>query len=120
MMLFARAITQRYFTPTNNRLRTSSNTRNQAIVQANHVDIQSENVGNSGRFVRRTTSNKVDVTRNADKCKIHIYVRIRQISQENRQKTGKHELEKRKNTREAKDSKPKLEKVKSQSKKVKP
>ncbi|GJT04611.1 hypothetical protein Tco_0839073 [Tanacetum coccineum] len=35
-------------------------------------------------------------------------------------KTGKHEHEKRKSTREAKDSKPKPEKVKSQSKKVKP
>ncbi|GKB82040.1 hypothetical protein Tco_0948935 [Tanacetum coccineum] len=33
---------------------------------------------------------------------------------------GKHEHEKRKSTREAKDSKPKPEKVKSQSKKVKP
>ncbi|GKC86547.1 hypothetical protein Tco_1147196 [Tanacetum coccineum] len=35
-------------------------------------------------------------------------------------KTGKHGHEKRKSTREAKDSKPKPEKVKSQSKKVKP
>ncbi|GKC33438.1 hypothetical protein Tco_1040732, partial [Tanacetum coccineum] len=44
MMLLARAITQRYSTPTNNHLRTSSNTRNQPIVQANRVDIQSKNV----------------------------------------------------------------------------
>ncbi|GKD46548.1 integrase, catalytic region, zinc finger, CCHC-type containing protein [Tanacetum coccineum] len=56
MMLLARAITQRYSTPTNNRLRTSSNTRNQAIVQADHVDIQSKNVGNSGRILRTTTN----------------------------------------------------------------
>ncbi|GJR34870.1 hypothetical protein Tco_1210554 [Tanacetum coccineum] len=34
MILLARAITQNFSTPTNNRLRTSSNTRNQAIVQA--------------------------------------------------------------------------------------
>ncbi|GKD20456.1 hypothetical protein Tco_1222159 [Tanacetum coccineum] len=34
MMLLARAITQRFSNPTNNRLRTSSNTRNQAIMQA--------------------------------------------------------------------------------------
>ncbi|GJS85837.1 hypothetical protein Tco_0752378 [Tanacetum coccineum] len=33
MMLLARAITQKFSTPTNNRLRTSSNTRNQAVVQ---------------------------------------------------------------------------------------
>ncbi|GJZ20028.1 hypothetical protein Tco_0556618 [Tanacetum coccineum] len=32
MMLLARAITQHYFTPTNNRLRTSLNPRNQAVI----------------------------------------------------------------------------------------
>ncbi|GJZ89014.1 hypothetical protein Tco_0660796 [Tanacetum coccineum] len=45
MMLLARAITQRFSNPTNNRLRTSSNTRNQAIVQADKVNIQSRNSG---------------------------------------------------------------------------
>ncbi|GKA12673.1 hypothetical protein Tco_0692219 [Tanacetum coccineum] len=45
MMLLARAITQHYSTPTNNRLRTSSNTRNQAVIQDGRVDIQSKNVG---------------------------------------------------------------------------
>ncbi|GKA92483.1 hypothetical protein Tco_0814408 [Tanacetum coccineum] len=45
MMLSPRAITQRYSTPTNNRLRTSSNTRNQAVIQDCRVDIQSKNVG---------------------------------------------------------------------------
>ncbi|GKC24057.1 hypothetical protein Tco_1026207, partial [Tanacetum coccineum] len=55
MMLLARVITQRYSTPTNNRLCTTLNKRNQAIVQANHVEIQSKNVGNSGWYVRRTT-----------------------------------------------------------------
>ncbi|GJW74033.1 retrovirus-related pol polyprotein from transposon TNT 1-94 [Tanacetum coccineum] len=54
MMLLARAITQRYFNPTNNRLRTSSNTRNQAIVQDNRVNIQSRNSGNDGRNTRRS------------------------------------------------------------------
>nr|GEU56084.1 hypothetical protein [Tanacetum cinerariifolium] len=39
MMLLARAITQLYSTPTNNRLRTSLNTRNQIVVLANRVDI---------------------------------------------------------------------------------
>nr|GEV74160.1 hypothetical protein [Tanacetum cinerariifolium] len=39
-MLLARTITQRFYNPTNNRLRTSSNTRNQAIVQADRVNIQ--------------------------------------------------------------------------------
>ncbi|GJX81951.1 hypothetical protein Tco_0331432, partial [Tanacetum coccineum] len=52
MMSLARAITQRYTTPTNNRLRTSSNTMNQAVVQADRVDIQSRNVGNAGHYAR--------------------------------------------------------------------
>ncbi|GJU68971.1 retrovirus-related pol polyprotein from transposon TNT 1-94 [Tanacetum coccineum] len=37
------AITQHYSTPTNNRLRTSSNTRNQAVIQDGRVDIQRKN-----------------------------------------------------------------------------
>nr|GEW72001.1 hypothetical protein [Tanacetum cinerariifolium] len=45
MMLLARAITQRYSTPTNNSLRTSSNARNQAVIQDRRVDIQRNNVG---------------------------------------------------------------------------
>ncbi|GKD17393.1 hypothetical protein Tco_1206551 [Tanacetum coccineum] len=48
MMLLARGITQRYSTPINNRLRTSSNTRNQAVIQDGRVDIQSKNVGYAG------------------------------------------------------------------------
>ncbi|GJW49504.1 hypothetical protein Tco_0090855 [Tanacetum coccineum] len=48
IMLLARAITQRYSTPTNNRLRTSSNTMNQAVIHDGWVDIQSKNVGYAG------------------------------------------------------------------------
>ncbi|GKB37918.1 hypothetical protein Tco_0882860 [Tanacetum coccineum] len=48
VMLLARAITQRYSTPTNNRLRTSSNTRNQVVIQDGRVDIQSKNIGYAG------------------------------------------------------------------------
>ncbi|GJS62379.1 retrovirus-related pol polyprotein from transposon TNT 1-94 [Tanacetum coccineum] len=54
MILLARAITQHFSNPTNNRLRTSSNTRNQAIVQANKLNIQSRNSGNYGRNIRRS------------------------------------------------------------------
>ncbi|GJY58361.1 hypothetical protein Tco_0458253 [Tanacetum coccineum] len=54
MILLARAITQRFSNPTNNRLRTSSNTRNQAIVQGDRVNIQSINSGNDGRNTRRS------------------------------------------------------------------
>ncbi|GJR99157.1 hypothetical protein Tco_0315666 [Tanacetum coccineum] len=54
MMLLAREITQRFFNPNNNRLCTSSNTRNQAIVQADKVNIQSQNSGNDGKNTRRS------------------------------------------------------------------
>ncbi|GJU06513.1 retrovirus-related pol polyprotein from transposon TNT 1-94 [Tanacetum coccineum] len=49
MLLLARAITQNFSNPTNNHLRTSSNTRNQAIIQGDRVNIQSRNSGNTGR-----------------------------------------------------------------------
>ncbi|GJT44876.1 hypothetical protein Tco_0953591, partial [Tanacetum coccineum] len=54
MMLLAQAITQCFSNITNNRLRTSSNTKNQAIVQAGGVNIQSRNSGNDGRNTRRS------------------------------------------------------------------
>ncbi|GKC69463.1 hypothetical protein Tco_1115346, partial [Tanacetum coccineum] len=54
MILLARAITQRFSNPTNNRLCTSSNTRNQAIVQGDRVNIQSRNSGNDGKNTRRS------------------------------------------------------------------
>ncbi|GKB00025.1 hypothetical protein Tco_0828018, partial [Tanacetum coccineum] len=64
MMLLARAITQHFLTPTNNRLRTSSNTRNQAVIQDGRVDIQSKNVGyvrngskNTGRIAGNQATN---------------------------------------------------------------
>ncbi|GKD80873.1 gag-pol polyprotein [Tanacetum coccineum] len=53
MLLLAQSITQNFSTPTNNRLRTSSNTRNQAIIQRDKVNIQSRNSGNAGRNNRR-------------------------------------------------------------------
>ncbi|GKC17092.1 retrovirus-related pol polyprotein from transposon TNT 1-94 [Tanacetum coccineum] len=49
MLLLARTITQKFSTPTNNHLRTSSNTRNQAIIQGDRVNIQRRNSGNAGR-----------------------------------------------------------------------
>ncbi|GKG56877.1 hypothetical protein Tco_0582228, partial [Tanacetum coccineum] len=52
-ILLARVITQRFSNLTNNHLRTSSNTRNQAIVQGDRVNIQSRNSGNDGRNTRR-------------------------------------------------------------------
>ncbi|GKA68255.1 hypothetical protein Tco_0768172 [Tanacetum coccineum] len=54
MMLLARAITQRYSTPTNNRLCSSLNIRNQAVVQADIVNIQRRNLGNDGIIARHS------------------------------------------------------------------
>ncbi|GKC09587.1 hypothetical protein Tco_1001197 [Tanacetum coccineum] len=54
MILIAQAITQRFSNPINNHLRTFSNTRNQAIVQADRVQIQSRNSGNDGSNTRRS------------------------------------------------------------------
>ncbi|GJZ10951.1 hypothetical protein Tco_0545710, partial [Tanacetum coccineum] len=48
MMLLARAITQKFSTPTNNRFHTSSNTWNQAVIHDGRVDIQTKNAGYSG------------------------------------------------------------------------
>ncbi|GJW85030.1 hypothetical protein Tco_0158175, partial [Tanacetum coccineum] len=53
MLLLAKAITQNFSNPTNNRLRASSNTKNQAIIQGDRVNIQSMNSGNTGRNSRR-------------------------------------------------------------------
>ncbi|GJW81941.1 hypothetical protein Tco_0145916 [Tanacetum coccineum] len=52
MMLLARAITQKFSTPTNNRLHTSSNTRNQAMIQDGRVDIQTKNAGYGGNAMK--------------------------------------------------------------------
>ncbi|GKB19190.1 hypothetical protein Tco_0853113 [Tanacetum coccineum] len=52
MLLLARAITQNFSNLTNNRLHTSSKTRNQAIIQGDIVNIQSRNSGNTGRNTR--------------------------------------------------------------------
>ncbi|GJW23064.1 hypothetical protein Tco_0033686 [Tanacetum coccineum] len=48
MMLLTRAITQKFSTPTYNCLRTSSNIRNQAVIQDGRVDIQTKNAGYGG------------------------------------------------------------------------
>nr|GEX52170.1 retrovirus-related Pol polyprotein from transposon TNT 1-94 [Tanacetum cinerariifolium] len=61
MMLLARAITQKFSTPTNNHLHTSSNTRNQDVIQDGRVDIQTKNTGygeNGNRNAGRQNRNQ--------------------------------------------------------------
>ncbi|GJU98252.1 retrovirus-related pol polyprotein from transposon TNT 1-94 [Tanacetum coccineum] len=50
MLLLALAITQNFSNPTNNHLRTSSNTKNQAIIQGDRVNIQSKKSAKSLGF----------------------------------------------------------------------
>ncbi|GKC34896.1 hypothetical protein Tco_1047280 [Tanacetum coccineum] len=54
IMLLDREITQNFFTPTNNRLCTSSNKINQAVIQDGRVDIQTKNAGYGGNGNRNT------------------------------------------------------------------
>ncbi|GKF69020.1 hypothetical protein Tco_0198699, partial [Tanacetum coccineum] len=48
-----KAITQNFSNSTNNHLRASSNTKNQAIIQGDRVNIQSRNSGNNRRNNKR-------------------------------------------------------------------
>ncbi|GJV36594.1 retrovirus-related pol polyprotein from transposon TNT 1-94 [Tanacetum coccineum] len=67
MMLLARAITQKFSTPTNNNFRISSNTRNQAVVQDGRVDIQTKNAcygGNANKNAGRQNRNPMFKARN--------------------------------------------------------
>ncbi|GKB49367.1 integrase, catalytic region, zinc finger, CCHC-type containing protein [Tanacetum coccineum] len=70
MLLLARAITQNFSTPTNNRLRTSSNTRNQAIIQGDRVNIQSRNSGNTSTVQCYNCSGKGHYARNCPKPRV--------------------------------------------------
>nr|GEX63214.1 hypothetical protein [Tanacetum cinerariifolium] len=53
MSLLARTVTRNFSNPTNNCLHTSSNTKNQPIVQGDRVNIQSKYSGNDGKNTRR-------------------------------------------------------------------
>nr|GEV37627.1 hypothetical protein [Tanacetum cinerariifolium] len=82
MLLLAQAITQKFSTPTNNRLCTSSNTRNQAVVQDGRVDIQTKNAGygvNGNRNVGRQNKNKAFNVGNRNDDSNQIVQRVLQI-----------------------------------------
>ncbi|GJU50416.1 retrovirus-related pol polyprotein from transposon TNT 1-94 [Tanacetum coccineum] len=70
MLLLARAITQNFSNPTNNHLRTSSNTRNQAIIQGDMVNIQSRNSGNTSTVQCYNYSGKGHYARNCPKPRV--------------------------------------------------
>nr|GEY23019.1 putative RNA-directed DNA polymerase, eukaryota, reverse transcriptase zinc-binding domain protein [Tanacetum cinerariifolium] len=66
MVLLARAITQKFYTPTNNHLRTSSNIRNQAIIHDGRVDIQTKNAGYGGNGNRNAGRQNKNQATNAE------------------------------------------------------
>ncbi|GJS66510.1 ribonuclease H-like domain-containing protein [Tanacetum coccineum] len=70
MLLLARAITQNFSNPTINHLRTSSNTRNQAIIQGEKVNIQSRNPGNTSTVQCYNCSGKEHYARNCPKPRV--------------------------------------------------
>ncbi|GKC33400.1 retrovirus-related pol polyprotein from transposon TNT 1-94 [Tanacetum coccineum] len=88
MICLARAITQRFSNPTNNHLRTSTNTRNQVVIQDGRVDIQTRTAGSGGygnrnvvRFNKNQVSNGVNgnhegvlrTETNANKTNVQCY-----------------------------------------------
>ncbi|GKE96192.1 hypothetical protein Tco_1581047 [Tanacetum coccineum] len=73
-MLLARAITQKFSTTTNNYLRTSLNTRNQAVIHDGRVDIQTKNTGyggNGNRNAGRQNRNQAVNARNGQVQQIY-------------------------------------------------
>ncbi|GJS29736.1 retrovirus-related pol polyprotein from transposon TNT 1-94 [Tanacetum coccineum] len=70
VLLLSRAITQNFSNPTNNHLRTSSNTRNQAIIQGDRVNIQSRNSGNTSTVQCYNYSGKGHYARNCPKQRV--------------------------------------------------
>ncbi|GKB92772.1 retrovirus-related pol polyprotein from transposon TNT 1-94 [Tanacetum coccineum] len=70
MILLARAITRNFSNPTNNRLHTSSNTRNQAIVQGDRVKTQSKKSGTVANVQCYNCSEKGHYARNYLKPKV--------------------------------------------------
>nr|GEV09946.1 retrovirus-related Pol polyprotein from transposon TNT 1-94 [Tanacetum cinerariifolium] len=66
MLLLARSITQNFFNPTNNRLRTSSNTRNQVVIQGD----KNSSLGNTSTVQCYNSSGKGHYARNYPKPRV--------------------------------------------------
>ncbi|GKC10483.1 putative ribonuclease H-like domain-containing protein [Tanacetum coccineum] len=69
MMLLAREISQKFSTPTNNRLRVSFNTKNQAVIQDGRVYIQTKNAGYSRNANQNAGRNRTQGFNASDESK---------------------------------------------------
>ncbi|GJZ65768.1 hypothetical protein Tco_0622464 [Tanacetum coccineum] len=69
MMLLGRAISQKFSTPTNNRLRVSFNKKNQAVVQDGRVYIQTKNAGYGGNANKNAGRNRTQGFNASDESK---------------------------------------------------
>ncbi|GJY12365.1 retrovirus-related pol polyprotein from transposon TNT 1-94 [Tanacetum coccineum] len=75
MLLLARVITQNFSNPTNNRLRTSSNTKNQAIIQRDRTGnvqrtLRTSSSGNTSTIQCYNCSGKGHYARNCPKPRV--------------------------------------------------
>ncbi|GJV55085.1 integrase, catalytic region, zinc finger, CCHC-type containing protein [Tanacetum coccineum] len=71
MLLLAKGITQNFSNPTNNHLRASSNTKNQAIIQDDRVNIHSRNSGNTSTVQCYNCSGNRHYARSCPKPRVH-------------------------------------------------
>ncbi|GJR42450.1 hypothetical protein Tco_1310553 [Tanacetum coccineum] len=85
MMLLARAFTQQYSTPTTNRLRTSSNTYNQAYMQGGRIDFQGKSIGYAGNTRRNVKSSSTDPRQ-------RVYANAQRVAGRNLQMLELHRL----------------------------
>ncbi|GKB46278.1 retrovirus-related pol polyprotein from transposon TNT 1-94 [Tanacetum coccineum] len=79
MMLLTQAITQKFSALTNNHLCTSSNTRNQVVIQDGRVDIQTKNTGyggNDNRIAGRQNRNQAFNAENGNNDNNQIVQRV--------------------------------------------
>ncbi|GKA08120.1 hypothetical protein Tco_0687451 [Tanacetum coccineum] len=81
MLLLAKSITQNFSNPKNNRLRASSNIKNQAIIQGDRVNIQSRNSGNTSTVQFYNYSGKGHYARKINDFLLADASRIKEIEE---------------------------------------
>nr|GEZ09819.1 hypothetical protein [Tanacetum cinerariifolium]GEZ19811.1 hypothetical protein [Tanacetum cinerariifolium] len=83
MMLLARAITQKFSTPTNSRLHTSSNIGNQAVIQDGRVHIQTKNAGTGNDESNQIVQRVPQTESNLRKANVECYDSMKDEAESN-------------------------------------